>query len=359
MPAVAPPPTRPPLNPAPDAPSVVGPALPAPRGPLSAAVLAALGSSLGHGPDLAAAAIVAQSAEPLGDDAQLALYLCYELHYRGFAGVDPEWEWEPSLLALRAALERTFLARLREVAAAPAEDADDAGADLDALVRSLRVESPEGRSVSRHLLADGADWQARELAVHRSLYHLKEADPQAWVIPRLHGAAKAAVVAVEFDEYGAGSPLRAHARLFADLMEALGLHPGYGAYLDVVPAPMLAVVNLMSLCGLHRSLRGALVGQFATVEITSPPGSARMVAALERLGVGASATRFYAEHVEADAVHEQVLVRDVIGGLLAAEPDLAADVAFGIRASTWLEERLDEHMLTSWEAGRSSLLRPL
>lgn len=30
------------------------------------------------------------------DDLQLALYLCYELHYRGFAGVDPAWEWSPA-----------------------------------------------------------------------------------------------------------------------------------------------------------------------------------------------------------------------------------------------------------------------
>jgi hypothetical protein len=344
MSAVVPPPPAPVLA------SVgAGPPLPAARGPVSAAVLAAFAATPGQVPGLGAAVAV---PDPLGEDAQLALYLCYELHYRGFAGVDAAWEWEPGLLTLRAALERAFLAALEEVGSVPAEDA---ARDVDALVRSMRVEAAEGRSVSRHLVAEGTEGQAREVAVHRSLYHLKEADPQAWVIPRLAGAAKAAVVAVEFDEYGAGRPERAHARLFADLMEALGLDAAYGAYLDIVPAPMLAVVNFMSMCGLHRSLRGALVGQFATVEITSPPGSARMADALARLGLGPSAIAFYAEHVEADAVHEQVLVRDVIGGLLDAEPDLAADVAFGIRASTWLEDRLDEHMLSSWAAGRSSL----
>jgi len=31
---------------------------------------------------------------------------------------------------------------------------------------------------------------------------------------------------------------------------------------------MLAVVNLMSYCGLHRRLRGALIGSFATVELS-------------------------------------------------------------------------------------------
>jgi hypothetical protein len=50
-------------------------------------------------------------ADPLGEDVQLALHLCYELHYQGFARVDPDWEWDPDLL--RAAMERGFLATLR------------------------------------------------------------------------------------------------------------------------------------------------------------------------------------------------------------------------------------------------------
>ncbi|HEV7831725.1 MAG TPA: iron-containing redox enzyme family protein [Pseudonocardiaceae bacterium] len=39
----------------------------------------------------------------------------------------------------------------------------------------------------------------------------------------------------------------------------------------------------MSLCGLHRRLRSALVGQFATVELTSSPGADRLVPAMRRL----------------------------------------------------------------------------
>ncbi len=35
------------------------------------------------------------------------------------------------------------------------------------------------------------------------------------MIPRLTGRAKAAMVAVEFDEFGGGHPARAHARPFA------------------------------------------------------------------------------------------------------------------------------------------------
>ena len=60
-----------------------------------------------------------------------------------------------------------------------------------------------------------------------------------------------------------------------DLLAAADLDSTYLGYLDAVPAEALAVVNLMSLFGLHRWLRGAAIGHFASTEITSPPGSRR------------------------------------------------------------------------------------
>lgn len=320
--------------------------MPPPRGPLSTAVAAYLRDRgpLPHPED-------AEAADPYGDDPQLALYLCYELHYRGFAGVGPQFEWDPGLLRVRAALERRFLAALR---------ADTPGHDsLDDALAALLVEPAEGTGVTHFLCAEGELWHLREYAAQRSLYHLKEADPHAWVLPRLWGRAKAAMAAVEFDEFGGGRADRVHARLFAALMTDLGLDTAYGRYLDAARAEMLAVVNLMSLFGLHRELRAALVGHFAEVEITSSPGSRRLAEAMRRTGAGAAAEFFYDEHVEADAVHEQVVRHDVIGGLLAEEPELATDVAFGIDATEYLEDRLGRSLLADWRAGRSSLRTPL
>ncbi|MEV6612808.1 iron-containing redox enzyme family protein [Streptomyces sp. NPDC051051] len=323
-----------------------GPRLPAARGPVSAAVREHL---LGAGP-LPPAETVA-GAPAYGDDLQLALYLCYELHYRGFAGVSADLEWDPDLLRLRAALEHRFLTALR--ADTPVHDSVE-----DALAELL-VEPLDGSGVSHFLRDEGELWQLREYAAQRSLYHLKEADPHAWVLPRLWGRAKAGMAAVEFDEYGGGRPDRVHARLFADLMTDLGLDTTYGRYLDAACAETLATVNVMSLLGLHRSLRGALVGHFATVEITSSPGSRRLAEAMRRADAGPAAVHFYDEHVEADAVHEQVVRHDVIGGLLDEEPYLAADVAFGVGVTTLLEDRLAARLLASWRAGRSSLRTPL
>jgi hypothetical protein len=240
--------------------STSGPELPVARGPLSAAVLECLAGERPRRRQWAP-----EAAEPYGEDLHLALYVCYELHYRGFAGVDDGLEWDPDLLRRRAQLESHFLRVLRDDA--PYDPAADPWAAVDALLAA----TGEG-GTSAFLEESGERWQLRELAVHRSLYHLKEADPQAFVVPRLEGAAKAAVAAVEFDEYGGGRGEAMHARLYADLMTDLDLDTRYGAYLDAVPAPMLAIVNFMSLCGLHRRWRGALLGQFAAVEITSPPG---------------------------------------------------------------------------------------
>ncbi|NHC47001.1 iron-containing redox enzyme family protein [Motilibacter aurantiacus] len=321
------------------------PALPAARGPLSSAVVRAL-----HGEALPADLDVA-GADPLGADLQLALYICYELHYRGFDGVDDDLEWDPALLGLRRRLEEAFLAALRALV--------PGGGDVAAEIEPLLVEHVDAPGVSRHLRRRGELWQFREYIALRSLYHLKEADPQAWVIPRLEGEAKAALVSVEHDEYGAGRGERMHARLFADMMLELGLTDRYGAYVGVAPAPVIAEVNFMSLCGLRRSLRGALVGQFAVVELTSSPGSDRLVRAAERLGCGPATVAFYAEHVEADAVHEQVVRHGIIAPLVAGDPEMATAVVFGMQAANLLDERLSAHVLASWERGRSALVGPL
>ena len=132
------------------------------------------------------------------------------------------------------------------------------------------------------------------------------------------------------------------------------------AYLDRLPARTLATVNLMSLFGLHRRLRGAIVGHLALFEMTSSLPNARYARGIRRLGFAdPAATDFFDEHVEADAVHEQLVRRDVIAPLVAAEPALAADVVFGMRASTMLGDRFGEFLLDRWASGRSSLRTPL
>ena len=313
--------------------------LPRPRGPVSTAVISAL---RGDPSQPASLPEVPADADYLGHDVQLALYLCYELHYRGFRGVDDEWEWNTEMLGLRRPLERGFLSRIKE-SVEPGSSATD---EMDA----LSVEPRAGTGPS-WFLRDAGTWsQMREYLANRSLCHLKEADPHAWAIPRLTGQAKASFVAVEYDEYGAGRVDRMHQRLYLEAMHAAGMDTGYLAYLDDASPEMLAIVNVMSLFGLHRSLRGAVVGHFAATEITSSPGAARLVEALRRLEAPEECVHFYAEHVEADAVHEQILRHDVVGSLIATQPELEADIVFGMRALSFLEDRFGDALMQRWTA---------
>jgi hypothetical protein len=322
--------------------------LPVPRGPLTEFLLEQLVADVHALP---------AAPDPAGDeDLHLALYLCYELHYRGLPGVDPAWEWEPSLLAVRRELELHFEAEL--LAAVPRGREDVAPGEADIALRAVE-EADDAPSLSLFLKREGTLEQFQQFAVHRSAYQLKEADPHSWAMPRLHGRPKAALVEIQADEYGGGRAERIHAELFARSMAALGLDARYGAYLELLPAVTLRTVNLMSLFGLHRRLRGAIVGHLALFEMTSSIPNGRYADGLRRLGLGDDATEFFDEHVEADAVHEAVAAVDLAGGLIAQDPAMAGDVLWGARCLTWVEASWTRHLLDAWADGRSSLRAPL
>src|SRR3954469_7132956 len=106
------------------------PTLPAPRGPLSERLIAELGTP----PHVLSNECVPAPDDPLGDeDLQLALYVLYELHYRGFDRVDEGWGWGPGLLCLRLALERLFEDALLDAIGPPGH-----APDPDEMVLALR-----------------------------------------------------------------------------------------------------------------------------------------------------------------------------------------------------------------------------
>ena len=332
------------------------PALPAPRGSLSEALIATLRTDPPGARPAGERLPISARGGVLGEDFQLALYVLYELHYRGFHEVDERWEWQPGLIALRCGLEADFEASLRERLAAP-DGPPDPAAVGESIVRL--IDEDDGPQLSAYMEREASIDEFREFLIHRSAYQLKEADPHSWAIPRLAGPAKAALVEVQADEYGGGRADRVHATLFAKAMRALDLDPSYGAYLNRIPAVTLATVNLMSLFGLHRRLRGAIVGHLAGFETTSPVPNGRYAKGLRRLGLGEDALDFFDEHVEADSVHENIAVYDMAQGLAQSEPEITGDILFGVRALLHLDGRFAGHLLGSWRRGASSLLEPV
>jgi hypothetical protein len=145
----------------------VEPALPRATGPLSRTVLGLLaGEPPMEWPEID---VAVRDSNSYGLDLQLALCVCYELHYRGFAGVKPEWEWDPRLVGLRAALEDTFLATVRR-------DAGEIGSGETAARRWMHCRSSRSTAKARRITyATAAAGSRCEYFVHRSLYHLKRA----------------------------------------------------------------------------------------------------------------------------------------------------------------------------------------
>jgi hypothetical protein len=317
------------------------PTLPRPRGPLSDAVVRRLRGASPNGP-------TALPEDPFDEDVQLTLWILYEQHYRGFADALDTLEWDPGLLELRAGLEAAFEDAVRRLASPYVADALAASDDLVEQVQSV-IDAVEGPPLAAFLQRHATREQVVAFLVERSVYHLKESDPHSFVLPRIDGPAKVALAELQYDEYGAGRPDRLHARLYADALAAAGLDTGYAAYVDQVSAETLAVNNLMSLFALHRRLRGAALGHLAAFESTSSMPCRRIAAGAERVGLPPAVAAYFEEHVEADAVHEQVAVRDVCGSLVEAEPELREDVLLGVAACLALDARAGARWLAARE----------
>jgi hypothetical protein len=330
-----------------------------PRGPLSERLLQVLGSAPTGVADaeLAAAADTAlgTGADVLrNDDVQLTLFVLYGLHYGGVIACDDRWEWSAPLIELRTMLEDAFERQLRrQVAVTPLEHPT-----RETVARALfeLASIDQGPGLARFVAREATAEQLVEFLIQRSVYNLKEADPHSWAIPRLTGRAKVALVEIQADEYGGGRPERMHSAIFAGTMRALGLDPAYAAYVDRVPALTLASFNMMSMFGINRRLRGAIVGHLAAFEMTSSIPNRFYGNGFRRLGFDRDVTWYFDEHVEADAVHEQIAARDLAGSLAEDEPELLADILFGAGACLAVDGLVAQQMFDAWTSGRSSLV---
>ena len=310
--------------------------MPKPRGPLSEWVVARLATPVdgGHAP----------TADGW-DDECIALWTLHEMSYRGFEDAADDAEWQPAMLGVRHELEVALEQRLRR----RWQGADAEVADVPVALEAL-VAADDGPSLADHVRRRATTDEVLELFRQRSVYQLKEADPMTWVIPHLPVRAKAALVELQYDEYGGGNPNRMHSHLFARGMVAVGLRPEYGAYVDDALPETLELNNALSMLGMNRRLRGAAVGHLAAFEMTSTLPSRKMVQGLDRLGLDGPMAAYFDEHVEADAIHELLAARDICATLAEDEPDQAAEILFGAFTCLDLEARLATALLTSWDA---------
>jgi hypothetical protein len=325
--------------------------LPAPRGPWSRWVLdAMLGfDSAPPGP----------RPDGLSDDAQFALYLCYEVQYAGLPGTEHA-EWNTTLIEARRHLEGAFEAALRQQPDTLSPDAYVSGRTPERIGRLVTrlLDGDDGPSLSRFMEHEGTIDQMRDIILHRSPYQLKAGDPHTAGVQRLSGRAKQLLVQmIQAGEYGTDAPTRwTHAELYADTMQVFGLSPTPNAYLDVLPGHAFAISNLGSMFGFNRRWRGALVGHLAACEMTSVTPMQRYALALERLGVPERARRFYDVHVSADAGHASMAL-EMVEAQCRAEPVTAGDIVFGVQSTLAVERWFAEGLFHDWSA-RGAYHRP-
>ena len=329
--------------------------LPQARGPISRVLF----DYMHDGPNAKSSLVVrmCRASDALDDvDLQIALWALYELHFSSFDDIDERWEWDPTLLAVRSKLEDAFdhalhdaiRDELKKQSARVQANASTRGGDLASRFFEL-VGAFEGPALAQRVQRDASAEQIREFLLSRSIYHLKEADAQTWAIPRISGAAKSALVELQFDEYGNGMAGQTHAELFAITLDEAGLDSSYGAYIDEVGAPTLAANNVMSFFGLHRRHRGAAMGHLAAFEATSSLPCRRYAAGLRRAGFSEAAADYFDEHIEADAVHEQLAVRAICVNLVKGEPQLEADILFGALCCLVLDSRQSAELIARWD----------
>lgn len=318
---------------------------PSPRGPVSAAVRAGLTSA--DGDEFLTVELPDDLDGILGDDdLQLALWMLYEQSYRAFEGAH-DHEWNPAAVAVRRRLEQPFEEQLRAATAAVVGASLAVGSDLAAQVEHAIAHAP-GPDLARFLHREATREHVLDFLAQRSVYHLKESDPHSFVVGRIGGPAKVALAELQYDEFGAGRPERLHSHLYALALEAAGLDPEFGAYLERVPASTLAVNNLMSLVGLNHRLRGAALGHLCAFESTSSVPCRRIAAGIERVGLPETTAAYFHEHVEADAAHEHIVLRDVCGNFVESEPAQRAEVLFGVAACLHLDGLAAQDLLDSW-----------
>lgn len=287
------------------------------------------------------------------DDLQLALHLLYASSYGTYAALRADREWDLNVIAMRLVIEVAFESALRERVTQPELPEPTSDAVARALFRL--VDADDSPSVSRFVAKRARDEQLREFLMLKSIYTLREADPHSWAIPRLSGAAKVALVEVQSDEYGGGDPRSMHAELYAKSLRSAGLSSEVGTYVDCAPAVVLMAHNVMSLFGLNRRLRGAVVGHLAAFEMTSSIPNRLYADGMRRLGYTEEMTEYFDVHVTADAVHEQIAARDLAGGLVESDPTLLSDIMFGAAACLWVEGLVGSHVMLAWQNGGTAL----
>jgi len=128
-----------------------------------------------------------------------------------------------------------------------------------------------------------------------------------------------------WDEMGQGHASGMHGPMLARLSRELGLSPET----DGIVSESLALGNLMVALAANRCFAYHSIGALGVIELTAPGRAAHVNQGLKRLGCDGEARQYFALHATLDVKHSEAWNREVLGPLVAANPDVAPAIAEG------------------------------
>jgi hypothetical protein len=232
-----------------------------------------------------------------------------------------QWQHEPRVAQIKLVLERQFRARLGGDDPAPVAD------DVTEAFRAIAHE--EMVPAVYDWLAGAAD--RADLVEFLTLEGGPDADFDDLVALcqiGLSGLPKLTLAANYWDEMGRGSLARVHTELHHDMAAALGVRD---IPTDRLPLEVLERRALNGYLATNRSLQPEMLGSLGQLEVQAGPRCRRVVSALRRLEVPATALPFYEEHATADPRHGKDWIDGALAPVVVDHPEWAPRILRGAR----------------------------
>jgi len=142
---------------------------------------------------------------------------------------------------------------------------------------------------------------------------------------RMPAQAKLELARNYWDEMGRGRANGMHGPMLAATIRELDVSPG----IETTVWEALALGNLMVALALDRGFAFHAIGALGVIEMTAPARVAGVAEGLNRLGISARGSRYFRLHAGLDVRHSAAWNREVIGPLVADDPDRAVAIAEG------------------------------
>lgn len=271
-------------------------------------------------------ALASRDARVLGE-MHRALFLLYELQVVDGAKVRAVNQFNPTLVRMRSAIERAWLANETRRAGGGGHTSTPVVERLKALWANHAVAS---HPIFDFLETDAT--RAQILAFFRSdsALNIRFFDLLVYSMIGSREGVRGELAQNFWDESGRGVPARSHVTLFQRLLEVVGVGRAADHHASALEWQGLAGYNLFMLACVNRQHYFKLLGIMAMTELLDPSQYEKLARGCRRVGLGGEEElAYYDEHVTIDVIHGEGWLANVIAPIVAESPEVADDIVLG------------------------------